>query len=617
MKRARRNLAASAPDPRLRTIILAGYLAGFASLIAFLWYLRHNQVLLYGDAVAHINIARRVFDSRTPGLKQLGTVWLPLPHLLILPFIFSDWSWQTGFGGSWPSMVAYVAAVIGIFRLVRDGVESVAPSSRDENIAPSSRDENVAPASRDENVAPASRRLSRGRPARENDDTATLPWPLRLVPWFAAAIYAANPNLLYMQATAMTESLYLALFIWSVVFLADFARRRYSADAVQQGKAPGSLVWCGICLALAMLTRYDGWFLAAVVAGVVLALLLRSPRTEFVRESPPRLRRAVLIFSALVVVIPAFWFAYNAAIYGDPLDFARGPYSARGIEQRTSQPVEARHPGYHSLPTAAIYFVKSAELNQTEGPLERPWIALTAAGIALLLICFRRLSAWLLLLVPLPFYALSIAYGGVPIFMPVWWPFSFYNVRYGLQLLPAFAVFPALALYWALWRIPQPRWRAVAAVLAFAFVGASYGFAWRDQPICLQEAVANARTRVAFERSLGEYFHLLPPNSTLLMYIGAHVGALQDAGIHLSRVIHEGNHGDPKVWGKEGMWQRALADPAKYADYLIAFDHDEVEKSAAAHHYPALLVIHTVGQSAATIYGTHPPYPGMPPLPSR
>ena len=46
--------------------------------------------MLYGDAVAHINIARRVFDSRTPGLLQLGTVWLPLPHLLMIPFLISD-----------------------------------------------------------------------------------------------------------------------------------------------------------------------------------------------------------------------------------------------------------------------------------------------------------------------------------------------------------------------------------------------------------------------------------------------------------------------------------------------------------------------------------------------
>ncbi|MGE5724044.1 MAG: hypothetical protein ACM34G_02650 [Acidobacteriota bacterium] len=584
---ARRTLA-SAPDPRLRTIILVGYIAGFVALITFLWYFRHNQVLLYGDAVAHINIARRVFDSRTPGLKQLGTVWLPLPHLLIIPFILSDWSWQTGFGGSWPFMIAYLAGAIGIFRLVRDGFVEAAQAS------------DVSPAS---NLAPAS-------------DKAAL--PARLAPWFAAAIFAANPNLLYMQATAMTESLYLALFIWAVVFLADFVRQRYSPDLAQRAKAGRSLIWCGVCLALAMLTRYDGWFAAGVFCGVSLVLLLLPPHPVPAQlASQPSLRRAVLIFSALAIVVPAFWFSYNAVIYGDPLDFARGPYSARGIEQRTSKPGEARHPGYHSLSTAAIYFVKSAELNQTEGPLEKPWLALAAAGVVLLLVYFRRLSVWLLLFIPLPFYAFAIAYGGVPIFMPVWWPFSFYNVRYGLQLLPAFAVFLAVVLCWGLQRIPRQRWRITAALAAFAFVGASYGLAWREQPICLREAVANARTRLAFERSLAEYLGLLPPNSTLLMYIGGHVGALQDAGIHLSRVIHEGNHGDPKVWGEEGMWQRALADPAKYADYIIGFDNDEAAKSAEAHHYPALLVIHTVGQPAATIYGTHPPYPGMPPLPSR
>ncbi len=75
--------------------------------------------MLYGDAVAHINIARRVFDSQNPGLLQLGTVWLPLPHLLMIPFIFSNAMWQNGAGGSIPSMLAYVLGVVGIFRLVR------------------------------------------------------------------------------------------------------------------------------------------------------------------------------------------------------------------------------------------------------------------------------------------------------------------------------------------------------------------------------------------------------------------------------------------------------------------------------------------------------------------
>src|SRR5271169_5832724 len=109
-----------------RETALVAQLAACVSFISFAYYFQHNGLLLYGDAVAHINIARRVFDSRTPGLLQLGTVWLPLPHLLMVPFLLSNWMWKTGVGGSIPSMAAYVVGTIGIFRLVRDGVGSAA-----------------------------------------------------------------------------------------------------------------------------------------------------------------------------------------------------------------------------------------------------------------------------------------------------------------------------------------------------------------------------------------------------------------------------------------------------------------------------------------------------------
>ncbi len=91
-----------------RETALVAVTASCVSIIVFLIYFRHEAVLLYGDAVAHINIARRVFDSRTPGPLQLGTVWLPLPHLLMMPFLLSSWAWRTGLGGSIPSMIAYV-----------------------------------------------------------------------------------------------------------------------------------------------------------------------------------------------------------------------------------------------------------------------------------------------------------------------------------------------------------------------------------------------------------------------------------------------------------------------------------------------------------------------------
>src|SRR5207247_2059225 len=47
-----------------------------------LHYWRAGLTLAHYDARAHLVVARRVFDSLTPGWQQVGAVWLPLPHLL-------------------------------------------------------------------------------------------------------------------------------------------------------------------------------------------------------------------------------------------------------------------------------------------------------------------------------------------------------------------------------------------------------------------------------------------------------------------------------------------------------------------------------------------------------
>ena len=117
MAKRLKNAPVSSPwDSEVR---LLAWLATCVSVFSFLFYFQHGEVLLYGDAVAHMNIARRVFDSKTPGLLQLGTVWLPLPHLLMIPFLISSEMWRHGVGGSIPSLVAYVLGVVGMFRLVR------------------------------------------------------------------------------------------------------------------------------------------------------------------------------------------------------------------------------------------------------------------------------------------------------------------------------------------------------------------------------------------------------------------------------------------------------------------------------------------------------------------
>ncbi len=60
------------------------------ALIALMVCFSRGYLLLYGDAVAHLGIARRILDSHNPGLVQLGGVWLPLPHLMMLPFVQTD-----------------------------------------------------------------------------------------------------------------------------------------------------------------------------------------------------------------------------------------------------------------------------------------------------------------------------------------------------------------------------------------------------------------------------------------------------------------------------------------------------------------------------------------------
>jgi hypothetical protein len=543
-------------------IFLVAQIAAAISIAAFLYCLRHDDLLLYGDAVAHMNIARRVFDSRTPGPLQLGTVWLPLPHLLMLPFLISRWMWQTGIGGSFPSMLAYVFSVTGIFQLVR----TVLPEPAD----------------------------TRGGAV------------VRFAAWLAAAIFALNPNVIYVQATAMTEPVYLVLSIWAVVFFAKALRSCQAGDASRGDRA---LARVGLCLAAASLTRYDGWFLSAVMVVLAISLVLFGKFSA--------LRPGVVKMAIIAAAAPALWLGYNAAVYGNPLEFANGPYSAKAIEQKTAVPGFPPHPGSDDLRTSFHYFFKSAQLNLVApGTFDRNqsaaitilqalWVAALLLGTAIVVLFQRKLWPVLLLWTPVPFYMLSIAHSGVPIFIPVWWPFSYYNVRYGVELLPAFAVFAAMAAYGLIRFAAAVRTVAIVIVCFLLLPTVTYVYAFKSGVVSYQEAVVNARTRVALEKQLASIFETMPPNATYLMYSGNHVGALQRAGIPLSRVINEGNH---RPWKRpsdpDGLWEKALAHPSSYVDYVVAMDADSVAANVNKSELDALLVLHVSGQPAATIYKT-------------
>jgi hypothetical protein len=581
------------PEPHDDSTLIA-FLSAALSFGFLAHYYRWSQILLSGDAVAHINIARRVFDSLTPGPSELGTVWLPLQHILTIPFVISDFGWSSGIGGAIPSMLGYVLGVVGVYRLVRTSL-----LGRD-----------FPQATLALPGAPLTPGSGLGGDFRHNFP------PARIAAWLAAVIYAANPNLLYVQTTALNEPLTMGLFAWAVLMFLEFWR---AAGAGDDDRAASRLRWCGWLLMAAMLIRYDGWFVGCVLIVAAAATLLVIARRRARGVAPasrrqvltlgvvPRLRRALLAFVLLNAAAPAFWFAYNGIFWGNPLEFATGPYSAKAIEERTRKPGDPHHPGGHAPYVAAEYFLRDLELNLAGGPglvrdarpgfLERIWLPVAVLGSLALLLAARSLWPLLLLWIPLPFYAIAIAWEGIPIFIPPWWPFSYYNTRYALQLLPMVAVMWGVAAYFAMtgWR---RRWlRAAIPAAVVIFVGFSYASVWRSVPICLREVRVNGGPRYALDGLLAFHLRRLPPGATLLVYIGDHGGALLRAELPLRRTINESTF---------RLWDKALQNPAASADFIIAGAGDPVAQAVARHPQNLVMlgVLETPGQPPIRIYAS-------------
>lgn len=522
-------------------LVFAGCAA--ASLAAIAWSWRHDALLNYGDAVAHLHIARRVLDGRHTGISQLGSVWLPLPHLLMLPLVAHFAWWANGLAGLIPSALAYLLGCTGLYRLARKWL----PPS-----------------------------------------TAVL----------GLAFFALNANLLYLQTTAMTEPLFLCEMIWGSVWLVEW---RQSIDAPASAARSSRLLFAiAFTLAAAVFTRYDGWVMALLAWVAIGIVLLRRGQLR----SP-----AFWIASAIVVGAPVVWFAYNASIFGDWLDFMRGPYSAAAIETRTATPGNGPpHPGWHDMLTSLKFFVKAAEMDASPEAWGNRLLLLSILGTAWAWLAQRRRAfAWSLLLwLPLPFYAYSVAYSSVPIFIPVWWPHSYYNTRYGMEMLPAFSLGLAFAAGFLLLAIHEfaPKLRTPTLIALFALIGTNTWLVLRGQPLVYVEGTKNIASRRLYDREIPPVLKALTaerPQADILMITSVHPELLAFSGIPLRRTINEADQQE---------YQAALAAPAAHADLVLALDGDDVDRAVKTHPQGLrqVLRVSPPNQPPATIYVADTPH---------
>ena len=181
------------------------------SVAFYLYNLDRYSLIYFGDAASHLVGSRKIIDWKDPGLGQLGTVWLPLPHFLLLPFTLINPLFTTGFAGLAVSLPSFAITCALLYRMMKS-------------------------------------KLSNG---------------LSLIAFVSAFLYASNPNILYMGLTAMTEAPFMLFFVSSAYY---FQKWQQSPDRLK------NLVYCSIFLSLATLCRYEAWVLPIFLISFVTTL---------------------------------------------------------------------------------------------------------------------------------------------------------------------------------------------------------------------------------------------------------------------------------------------------------------------------------------------------------
>jgi len=178
-----------------------------AVMSAAVWFFHLNGSTLYfGDAEAHLAIARRIIDSRTPGWYQVGTTWLPLPHLLMIPLVRDNWLWTTGLAGGIVSGICMTLAATFLFAAIRRLFDSAIAATA------------------------------------------------------AVAVFLLNPNTLYLGSIPMTEPAFFASLFALLYFTVRF----------HETHGWGALLGAAIAALAGTLTRYEAWLLLPFAALYIL-----------------------------------------------------------------------------------------------------------------------------------------------------------------------------------------------------------------------------------------------------------------------------------------------------------------------------------------------------------
>jgi hypothetical protein len=483
--------AASAPSPmgveadtmiiRLRpardrgTTLLVAATALAMSVAAVAYFLHQHSILGIRDSYSHLEISRRVVVGRSVGIAQLGGIWLPVPHVLQALFAWNWTLYRTGLAGSAVSAGAYIACAVLVYKIVR--------------------------------VLTDYRR-----------------WPAVV----GALVFITNANVLYQQSTSMDELPSYAFTLAAIYGLVQWAAT----------KRAGYVLSASLASMLAMLCRYEEWYLGLLYVACVVLMARRLGHSW--RDT----RGLGLVMALFGVAVPAGgWLLYNWLIFGSPVNFLTGPNSSS--DQMATQQNE---PEIHNwaLTLHAYGVAIASDLGLA--------VAATAAAAFVVFVVRERLSARalpiLVLTAVLPFFVYSLESGQEPIGIPSV-NGGLTNLRFGLiALLPA-----AILIGYLVGLLPTRRPKltfAPVVALAVAALFALNATTFATHGVVLQhEAAENAAGQIT-PTEAGDYLTKHTKGPILIDVVRNE----RVAFLSLDRTVYSGTR---DAEGNE--WTRALADP--------------------------------------------------------
>lgn len=248
-------------------VLSALLISVFTVSAAILFSIDKYVFIYFGDAASHIVRARQFIDSQQPGIYNIGTVWLPVPHLVLLPLTLIDTLFYSGIAGTISGAVFLTGTCICLYLIIRETSGSV----------------------------PAA--------------------------FGGALLFGLNPNVLYICMAPMNEA---SLFFFIV--LGGYMFMRWLKNG-----SDNLLMACSISVMIATLCRYEAWAIVPFIIFISAERIIPALKMKQTKRSMHLLLIAVVCSGGIMAWLMWNHFAYDDFIKFARWTYSIAPDGERGL----------------------------------------------------------------------------------------------------------------------------------------------------------------------------------------------------------------------------------------------------------------------------------------------